>query len=143
MRGRIRGMLGLILVAVGVGASCDWTDWRDKRPLTFELGARAKNFVLCELLPQFDRICREGFVATGEVTAYSFCGPTVLDGKAKRNMMGSSFKRCPDPLTDAPWASFSDRSFLDRCWSEPNFLSRAGPEVLVAESVTAVRIRVG
>ena len=46
MRGRIRGMLGLILVAVGVGASCDWTDWRDKRPLTFELGARAKNFVL-------------------------------------------------------------------------------------------------
>ena len=50
---------------------------------------------------------------------------------------------CPDPLTDAPWASFSDRSFLDRCWSEPNFLSRAGPEVLVAESVTAVRIRVG
>ena len=97
----------------------------------------------CELLPEFDRICREGFVATRGKVAYSFCGPTVLDGKAKRNMMGSSFKRCPDPLTDAPWASFSDRSFLDRCWSEPNFLSRAGPEVLVAESVTAVRIRVG
>ena len=56
---------------------------------------------------------------------------------------GAAVERCPDPLTDAPWASFSDRSFLDRCWSEPNFLSRAGPEVLVAESVTAVRIRVG
>ena len=48
-------------------------------------------------------------------------------GREGREHDGAVLKRCPDPLTDAPWASFLHRSFPDRCWSEPNFLSRAGP----------------
>ena len=33
----------------------------------------------------------------GTSTVYSFCGPTVIDGKAIRNMVGTTFKTHPYP----------------------------------------------
>ena len=73
----------------------------------------------------------------GTSTVYSFCGPTVIDGKAIRNMMGTTFKTHPYPTTTATWASMSDRSYYDKCHPRDDLLLRKDVGILVAEAVSA------
>ena len=73
----------------------------------------------------------------GTSTVYSFCGPTVIDGKAIRNMVGTTFKTHPYPTTTAPWASMSDRSYYDKCRPRDDLLLRKDVGILVAEAVSA------